>query len=168
MKKKRSLYSINIKMRKKTGKQIIPIENPDLINVLNTYLSTHKNNEYLLMRKDEGLDKNDIENIMRDEIRKKYNLPTGTRALRHLFGSDIVVDRPVNPRKLEWYTSRMGTQTKELLNHYTDYKENLKSESKTKTYKKESLSSDEEELEYIPEKSITTQSGSISKPISKN
>ena len=57
-------------MRKKTGKQIIPIENPDLINVLKTYLSTHKNNEYLLMRNDEGLDKKDIENIMRDEIGK--------------------------------------------------------------------------------------------------
>ena len=89
------------KNAKKTGKQIIPIENPDLINVLKTYLSTHKNNEYLLMRNDEGLDKKDIENIMRDEIGKKYNLPT-------------------------------GTSTKELLNHYADYKENLKSESKTK------------------------------------
>ena len=51
------------KNAKKTGKQIIPIENPDLINVLKTYLSTHKNNEYLLMRNDEGLDKKDIENI---------------------------------------------------------------------------------------------------------
>ena len=45
------------KNAKKTGKQIIPRENPDLINVLKTYLSTHKNNEYLLMRKDEGVDK---------------------------------------------------------------------------------------------------------------
>ena len=53
------------------------------------------------MRNAEGLDKKDIEDKMRDEIGKKYNLPTGTQALRHLFGSDIVVDRPVNPRKLE-------------------------------------------------------------------
>ena len=144
------------KNAKKTGKQIIPIENPDLINVLKTYLSTRKNNEYLLMRNEEGLDKKDIENIMRDETGKNYNLPTGTRALRHLFGSNIVVDRPVNPRKLEWYSTQMGTSTKELLNHYADYKENLKSESKTnKKEKKKSLSSDEEEMEYIPEETVT-------------
>ena len=164
MKKKRILYSINIKMQKKTGKQVIQIENPDLINVLKTYLSKHKNNEYLLMRNNEGLDKKDIENIMRDEIGKTYNLPTGTRALRHLFGSDIVVDRPVNPRKLEWYATQMGTSTKELLNHYADSKENLKSESKTKTYKKENLSSDEEELEYIPEKTVTRSGRVTRKP----
>ena len=92
---------------------------------------------------------------MRDEIGKKYDLPTGTRALRHLFGSDIVVDRPVNPRRLEQYATQMGTSTKELLNHYADYKEH-KSEPKTKTYKKESISSDSEEerLEYIPEKTV--------------
>ena len=152
------------KNAKKTGKQIIPIENPELINILKTYLSTHKNNEYLLMRNGEGLNKKDIENIMRDEIGKKYNLPTGTRALRHLFGSDIVVDRPVNPRKLEWYATQMGTSTKELLNHYADYKENFKSEPKTKNEKKESISSDSEEerLEYIPEKTVT-RSGRISR-----
>ena len=136
-------------------KFIIPIENPELINILKTYLSTHKNNEYLLMRNGEGLNKKDIENIMRDEIGKKYNLPTGTRALRHLFGSDIVVDRPVNPRKLEWYATQMGTSTKELLNHYADYKENFKSEPKTKNEKKERISSDEEDIEYIPEKTVT-------------
>jgi hypothetical protein len=106
------------------------------------------------MRNGEGLDKKDIENIMRDEIGKKYDLPTGTRALRHLFGSAIVVDRPVNPWKLEWYATQMGTLTKELSNHYADCKEH-KSEEKAKSYKKESLSSDEEELEYIPEKTIT-------------
>ena len=65
-------------MQKQTGKQVIHIENPELINVLKTYLSTHKNNEYLLMRNGAGLDKSDIEVIMRDEIRKKYDLPTGT------------------------------------------------------------------------------------------
>ena len=89
------------------------------------------------MRNGEGIDKADIEVIMRDEIGKKYNLPTGTRALRHLFGSGIVVDRPVNSRNLEWYATQMGTSTKELLNHYADYKENFKSESKTKNEKKE-------------------------------
>ena len=114
------------------------------------------------MRNGEGLDKKDIENIMRDEIGKKYNLPTGTRALRHLFGSDIVVDRPVNPRKLEWYATQMGTSTKELLNHYADYKEHFKSESKTKTNKKEIICSDEEEMEYIPEKTVT-RSGRLSR-----
>ena len=50
----------------------------------------------------------------------------------------------------------MGTSTKELLNHYADYKEHYKSESKTnKKEKKESLSSDEEEMEYIPEETVT-------------
>ena len=83
------------------------------------------------MRNEEGLDKSDIEVIMRDEIGKKYNLPTGIRALRHLFGSDIVVDRPVNPRRLEWYAIQMKTSTKELLNRYADYKER-KSEQKKK------------------------------------
>ena len=48
----------------------------------------------------------------------------------------------------------MGTSTKELLNHYADYKENFKSESKTKNEKKESISSDEE-MEYIPEETVT-------------
>ena len=62
------------KNAKKTGKQIIKIENPDLINVLKTYLSTHKNNEYLLMGKDEGLDKKDGANIMRDEIGRKNTI----------------------------------------------------------------------------------------------
>ena len=150
-------------MQKKTGKQVIPIENPEIINILKTHLSKNKNNEYLLMRNGEGLDKSDIEVIMRDEIGKKYNLPTGTRALRHLFGSDIVVDRPVNPRKLEWYATQMGTSTKELLNHYADYKEH-KSEPKTKTEKKENLSSDEEELEYIPEKTVTRSGRVTRKP----
>ena len=133
------------------------------INKSIIYLSNHKNNEYLLMRNGEGLDKKDIEDIMRDEIGKKYDLPTGTRSLRHLFGSDIVVDRPVNPRKLDWYAMQMGTSTKELLNHYTDYKE-TKSEPKSKSYKKESISSDsdEEKLEYIPEKTVT-RSGRISR-----
>ena len=102
---------------------------------------------------------------MRDEIGKKYHLPPGTRALSHLFGSDIVADRPVNPRKLEWYAVQMGTSTKEILYHYADYKEH-KSEQKEKTHKKESVSSDEEELEYIPEKTVT-RSGRISKPVSK-
>ena len=42
----------------------------------------------------------------------------------------------------------MGTSTKELLNQYADYKEHFKSE--------QSISSDdEEELEYIPEKTVT-------------
>ena len=82
--------------------------------------------------------------------------------MRHLFGSDIVVDRPVNPSRLEWYAKQMGTSTTELLNHYADYKENFKSEPKTKTEKKESLSSDEEELEYIPEKTVT-RSGRITR-----
>ena len=50
------------------------------------------------MRNGEGLDKKEIENIMRDEIGKKHNLPTGTSALRHLFGRDIVVDRPDETR----------------------------------------------------------------------
>ena len=113
------------------------------------------------MRNDEGIDKGDIEVIMRDKIGKKYNLPTGTRALRHLFGSDLVVDRPVNPRKLEWYATQMGTSTKELLNHYADYKDH-KSEPKTKNEKKGSTSSDEEEIEYIPEKTVK-RSGSISR-----
>ena len=42
----------------------------------------------------------DIEKIMREEIRHKHNLPTDVRTMHHLFGSDIVVDRPVDPRKL--------------------------------------------------------------------
>ena len=87
------------KNAKKTGKQIIPIENEDLIRVFKTYLQKHKNNDYLLMRNGEGLDKSDIEVILREEIANKYNLPTGIRSLRHLFGSDIVVDRSVNPRR---------------------------------------------------------------------
>ena len=62
------------KNAKKTGKQVIPIENEDLIKVLKTYLQKHTNNEYLLMRNNEGLDKADIEVILRDEIGKKYNL----------------------------------------------------------------------------------------------
>ena len=88
------------------------------------------------MRNGEGIDKKDIENIMRDEIGKTCNLPTGTCALRHLFGSDIVVDRPVNPRKLEWYATQMGTSTKELRNHYADYKEHLNLNQKQKMRKK--------------------------------
>jgi len=99
------------KNAKKTGQQIIPIENEDLIHVLKTYLQKHNNNDYLLMRNGEGLDMSDIEVILREEIANKYNLPTGIRSLRHLFGSDIVVDRSVNPRRLEWYAVQMGTST---------------------------------------------------------
>ena len=69
------------------------------------------------MRNGEGLDKSDTEVILREEIANKYTLPTGIRSLRHLFGSDIVVDKPVNPRRWEWYAVQMGTSTKELLNH---------------------------------------------------
>ena len=153
------------KVGKKIGKQIIKIENPELINELANHLSKHKGDEYLLMRKGERLSSDDIEKIMRDEIGHKYNIPTGIRTMRHLFGSDIGVDRPVDPRKLEWYATQMGTSVKELTNHYADYKKHFKSEPKTKTnkkVKKESISSIEEDIEYIPEKTMT-RSGRISR-----
>ena len=52
------------------------------------------------MRDGVGLNKNDIEVILRDELHDKYpDIPNGIRKFRHLFGSDIVVDRPVDPRE---------------------------------------------------------------------
>ena len=54
----------------------------------------------------------------------------------------------------------MGTSVKELLNHYADYKEH-NSEPKSKNDKKESIS-DDEELEYIPETTVT-RSGRVSR-----
>ena len=59
--------------------------------------------------------------------------------MHHLFGirSAQVVEHPVDPRKLEWFATQMGTGVQKLTNHYADYKE-YKSEQK-KNKKKESI-----------------------------
>ena len=66
-KKKKFIFN-KYKVGKKTGKQIIKIENPELIKELSNHLSKHKGDEYLLMRNDEGLSSDDIGKKMREEI----------------------------------------------------------------------------------------------------
>ena len=87
------------------------IEDPTLVNVLDDYLKHHvkRGQEYLLVRNGRALDKKDIMNIMRDQIGKSFNIPTGIRRLRHLFTSFVVVDKPVDPRLLQDIAYIMGT-----------------------------------------------------------
>ena len=150
------------KNAKKTGAQIINITNPEIIKLLANYLKNHKDNEYLFMRYGVGINKNDIEVILRDELHDKYpDIPNGIRKFRHLFGSDIVVDRPVDPRELDSYAYQMGTSSVILLRNYADYKDN---KAQPKNAKSLFTNSDNEESddEYIPEQT-KTRSGRVSK-----
>ena len=84
MNKKISLYS-----KYKNGKKRYTNyanNNPEIWNILKIHLPNLKNNENLLKRNGEGIDRKDLENILRNEIGQNIQLPTGIRALFHLFG----------------------------------------------------------------------------------
>jgi len=112
------------KTAKKSKPQTIPIEDPTLIHVLDDYLKHHvkRGQEYLLERNGRPLDKKDIMNIMRDEIGKKFEIPTGIRRLRHLFTSFVVVDKPVDLRLLQDIAYKMGTSDTVMIRNYADFK----------------------------------------------
>ena len=97
---------------KKSKPQTVLIEDETLIHILDDYRkhNVKRGQEYLLVRNGRALSKNSIMNIMRDEIGKKFHIPTGFRHLRHLFTSFNVVDKPVNPRLLQDTAYKMGTR----------------------------------------------------------
>ena len=59
---------------------------------------------------------------MRDEIGKKYGIPSGIRRLRHLFTSYVVVEKQVNPRDLQDIAYKMGTSDTVMIRNYADFK----------------------------------------------
>ena len=64
---------------KKSKPQTVLIEDETLIHVLDDYLKydVKQGQEYLLVRNGRAFDKKDIMNIMRDQIVKKFQIPTG-------------------------------------------------------------------------------------------
>ena len=115
------------KTAKKSKPQTVLIEDPTLINVLGDYLkhNVKRGQEYLLERNGRALDKKDIMNIMRDQIGKSFNIPTGIRRLRHLFTSFVVIDKPVDPRLLQDIPYRMGTSDTVMIRSYADFKKSV-------------------------------------------
>ena len=59
---------------------------------------------------------------MRDEIGKKFEIPTGIRRLRHLFTSYVVIGKPVDPRLLQDIAYKMGTSDTVMIRNYADFK----------------------------------------------
>ena len=69
----------DFKALKKSKPQTVLIEDETLIHVLDDYLKydVKQGQEYLLVRNGRAFDKKDIMNIMRDQIVKKFQIPTG-------------------------------------------------------------------------------------------
>jgi hypothetical protein len=113
----------DFKTSKKTKPQTVLIEEATK-QVLQDYLNKHvsKNQEYLLMRKGKPLDKQDISNILREEIGKKYDIPMGIRRLRHLYATYITVDKPIDLRLLQGIAYKMGSSDTVTIRNYTDFK----------------------------------------------
>ncbi|MEY2702141.1 MAG: Heterosigma akashiwo virus 01 [Bacteroidota bacterium] len=124
------------KNAKKTYSQEVPITNPVLIKRIEAYLNKYKSDvdkkdpnriQYLFENsKKQPLGKGDIERIMRDDIGKMYNIPSGIRRLRHMYITHVVLDQKNDPRKLKDIAYRLGTSDLMMIRTYADIDNVLK------------------------------------------
>ena len=60
--------------------------------------------------------------IMRDQIGKQFQIPTGVRRLQHMFTTYVIVDKPVDPRLLQDIAYKMWTLDTVMARNYTDFR----------------------------------------------
>ena len=106
----------------KSGPQTNDIESKELINSLNNFVSKNPNNKYLFEKNGRALLKDDIQKILRDNIGKRFGIPFGVNAVRHLFATYIFKNK--SPQQIERIARQMGTSSKMLNLHYIDIKDN--------------------------------------------
>ena len=109
---------------RKTGKQIVPIVNEQLISTIKKYLNTHKNNTYLFEDEfGEPLTETQIVTKIL-AIAKKYHLKTvfSINSFRHLL-ANLIHDKEYSDVKVREICRNMGTSLEVLKRSYTDKKD---------------------------------------------
>ena len=108
----------------KTGKQVVPIVNEQLISTIKKYLNTHKNNTYLFESEfGEPLTETQIVTKIH-AIAKKYGVKTifNINNFRHMI-ANLIYDKEYSDVKVREICRNMGTSLEVLKRSYTDKKD---------------------------------------------
>ena len=122
----------------KTGPQTIDIKNESLIKSLNAYIEKHKKNAFLFEKNGKPLTKDNVQKLLRDDIGKRFKIPFGINAIRHMFATYLHEFK--HPRDLDDYARKMGTSVEMLRLHYIDTDEKEMNESENEQEEEEDLS----------------------------
>jgi integrase len=115
-KEQKFIFNMWKNMHKK-HKQVVPITNPTLIEVLKAHIQKHPKDKYLLG----GMTEKTLPTVLNKNFGSK-GVPFNIRNVRHLFSTHLFKNRS-NPMQLEVAAHNMGTSSRMLLRYYIDHPE---------------------------------------------